>query len=63
MVPEDFDLSSDPLCITEVTVNNDCLDSGNIIFLEIDDDSLPPNVMVGEGCGQAEVEVFDDEGN
>jgi hypothetical protein len=58
----DFDLASEPICVTEVTVNNDCLDSGNVIFLNINNSSLPGGVAVAEGCGSAEVEVFDDEG-
>lgn len=57
-----YGLESEPLCVTEVTVNNECLDSGNKIFLEIDSDSLPKSVAVAEECDEAVVEVFDDEG-
>ena len=57
-----YDFESDPLCVTEVTVNNECLDSGNEIILSIDSDSLPAEVAVADGCGEARVEVFDDEG-
>lgn len=48
--------------MTEFAVDNNCLDSGNTIELEIANDSLSAGVSVAEDCDSAEVEVFDDDG-
>ena len=36
-------------CMTKVTINNDCLVSGNEIILRIDSDRLPAGVAVADG--------------
>lgn len=43
-------------------MDNDCLDSGNTIELEIEISSNTTSIAVAEDCDAAEVEVFDDDG-
>lgn len=55
-----------PLCITVNAANNNCLDSGDAVLLEIQElsspDEFPVDVSVAVDCGNSEVNVFDDDG-
>ena len=63
MIPSGFDPTDDPICITATAEDNDCLDSGDTILLEIQDPTNPPdNVRVADGCDSIGVQALDNDG-
>lgn len=54
-----FDDESDPLCQDVYVDENDCLDSGHIINLQIE---TPVYGIVSFECGSAVAEVLDNDG-
>ena len=62
-IPDEFDPTDDPICFTATAEDNDCLDSGDTVLLEIQDPASPPaNVEIADGCGSIGVQALDSDG-
>lgn len=61
-IPNGFAANQPPICVSRTADDNDCLDSGSTIDLEIKTDGLPDGVSIAAGCDESHVRVFDDEG-